>query len=184
MMKQTLFLIGCIFVGLSCQEEALLESTEELEACSADTTIYNNSIKENFKVDFTLDENNAIVATITPGEGAFFASPESKESLKGYAQLQLEENDFIHTDGSYIESPVSRKSFDPFSQGYINWVYEKTSYTYGTCRKVEEDFEVAGNMCFVIEPECNRYEVGFLLKNTNGKLTIQKTNTVINNLSN
>ncbi|MEO9533277.1 MAG: hypothetical protein ABJG68_10085 [Crocinitomicaceae bacterium] len=183
-MKQVVFLIGFMFVGLSCQQEELSANEDTSIECQVDSDNMNNTIKENFTVDFGLDENNSIVATITPGEGAYFASPESRDLLKGYANLEVEQNDFIHVDDGFIESPASEKVYDSYSKSYINWVYDQTSYTYGTCRKIGEDFEVGGVLSFVIEPECSRYEVAFILKNKEGELSIEKTTTEIHNLSN
>ena len=183
-MKQSVFLIGFMFIGLSCQEEEIINNEEMPLACQEGCSNMNNTLEQNFEVEFSLDENNSIVATITPGEGAYFASPESRAVLNGYAQLEIEENDFIHVDDGFVESPVSEKVYDSYSQGYINWVYERTSYTYGSCRKVEEDFEVGGMISFVIEPECSRYEVNFILSNKDTELSIEKTTTVRNNLTN
>ena len=97
-MIKTIFLIGFMFIGLSCQEKEIKSNEEMPLACQEVCSNMNNALEQNFEVDFDLNENNSIVATITPGEGAYFASPESKAVLNGYVQLELETNDFIHVE--------------------------------------------------------------------------------------
>jgi hypothetical protein len=145
---------------------------------------YNDAFSENFTSSFEITEENSIVAIIAPGEGAYYVSPASNNTFTGLLKVELDSNNFIHMGDTYVESPNSIGAYDSYARENVNKVYERTSYTYGTCLKREKDFEVGGMMSFVIEPECSRYEVRFILKNKDRKLSIIKTTTLKHKLSN
>lgn len=139
-------------------------------------------VQQNFTVSYKIeklqDRVYDLITTITPGEGAYYASPFSMNDWTGLFDVKIDPSHNIQVKSGLVEVPQSERVADPSGNFYANWVHEKTSYHKIIGVKSSNTFSVKGYCEFVIEPECNRYEVGFQLNYKDGKLTVQKTTTI------
>lgn len=188
-MKRSLIfntLLAALVISCQDHDSKLLEKndlTNEVEVNSDST--YSYLTYDEFPFDMILslehikNDDYFLVIDIDVCRGCYYASPNSNNSFKGLLAVELNGINTVVKEDTFTEDPISVVSQDAFSDEPVNWVDERTVYRQKLTVINKKDFQINGSAAFVIEPICNRYQTDFVLKNTGGKLTVEKKETRI-----
>ena len=168
-----------LIVFLSCKskpsESAYVENST-LKNYNAASFTKNN--KKSYAITFNIQQIDSksyhLITNIQLEQGAHFVSPNSKRDFKGKLKINLPENNTIIIDKTLIESPKSTEEYDahPFIAGFVNWVKVTTRYEQKITLNSKQDFELSGEVEFVIEPDCTLEKVPFTITQQNGNLAV------------
>lgn len=119
-----------------------------------------------FDIAFDIQQNNSGVASLTfdlsPDVDYYFVSPHSK----GHHQLlrfSMEDSQLLSFNGALIESPPTQEEYDELSDKQGSFVRQKTRYRQKLTIHSQDDFEVPGLIWFEIRPDCQPYEIRFVV---------------------
>ncbi|CAM3943148.1 MULTISPECIES: hypothetical protein [Flavobacterium] len=109
---------------------------------------------------------------------AYYASPNTKEDLKGKFTFFIENNNSFVLKNSLIKTPLSNKKHESSTNdnGLTNWVRVNTSYNQQLEITTKEDFEVRGYIQFTIEPRCTLEKIPVIIEHKKGKLKFEIDN--------
>jgi hypothetical protein len=114
-----------------------------------------------------------LIASVVLGEMSYFVSPYSSHKAMGSFKVLMTENKHISMDSNYVEIPQSIASDDPHSEGKTHFVHENTVYLKDLVIMDTNDFEVQGQIQFVIEPKCTLEKIDFTLIQKDHALSIE-----------
>lgn len=151
-----------------------------LSISSCYTSEYNVSDDyKHFEINFTVDQNENMEGVLTfdikLDSGYYFVSPHS-EGFHQRLIFSIENTDNILLNGKLTEYPKSLEGLDQLSGKKGNFVRENTEYKQDLTIKSEDDFDVSGLIWLEIRPNCQPYEISFIISNKSGKLKIENTN--------
>lgn len=115
-----------------------------------------------------------LVIDMNLGEGSHYISPHEERAFGGKFTVAILENDMVMLGDELIEIPAAKKRYGstlPFDDGNTKWVRENTVYKQSLDILTEDDFDVAGTIQFVIEPQCTLEVITFLVSSRDGKMT-------------
>jgi len=142
-----------------------------------------HSIKESFDVLFQVEKLNEeeynLSTTVILNKGSYIISPFSKDTTYGHFYFNIDKTDHLLADHKLVETPPSIEEFDPILEAPVKFVRVNTTYQQKLKLTKEDDFEVAGLVEFLLEPICIPYDVAFKISYQNGKMSVEKTTTVI-----
>lgn len=146
----------------------------------AQTSLLGSSL-ENFSTAFSIekdsDNNTHLIALIELNNDSYVISPFSKDTIYGHLDLSIKDTDAVSFEGALSESPISTSEYDPILETEVKFVRLNTRYKQGLNINTEEDFEVAGVLWFLLEPQCVPYKIDYLLIQNSDKLSVEKLNT-------
>lgn len=105
--------------------------------------------------------------------GYYFVSPHSE----GWHQrliFSIEDTDSLLLAGELIELPRTWEEYDYLSGKVGNFVRKNTTYSQNLKVDTQNDFEVVGLIWFEMRPNCQPYEIRFVISNKSGKLMIEE----------
>lgn len=104
-----------------------------------------------------------------------YVSPNAQRDFKGKFTVSVDDNPYIRLTNNFLETPRSVEEIDPhpFVDGTVNWVRVNTTYDYSLELTSTEDFEVEGQVQFVIEPNCTLEKTRFLIYQEGGFLKVE-----------
>lgn len=151
-----------------------------LSISSCYTSEYNVSDDyKHFEINFTIDQNENMEGVLTfdikLDSGYYFVSPHS-EGFHQRLIFSIENTHNILLNGKLTEYPKSLEGLDQLSGKKGNFVRENTVYKQNLTIKSEDDFDVSGLIWLEIRPNCQPYEISFIISNKSGKLKIENTN--------
>ena len=167
------FLFFAINIACTTSNEQVnnISHSEKLEIIEESKTL-----DEPYEIELQIEQSEnktfQLVASIELDSGTWFASPYSKESLKGYFNLSIEDHNQLVMDDAFEEIPRSSEEINPMGEFLINVVRENTVYKRNLKVLAKEDFDVKGSIRFVIEPRCTMEQIGFVISNRSGKLNV------------
>lgn len=126
-----------------------------------------------FEMDQEKDKEASLSFEIALDSGYYFVSPHSE----GWHQrliFSIENTDSLLLAGELIELPETREEYDNLSEKEGNFVRKNTTYSQNLTVDTQNDFEVAGLIWFEMRPNCQPYEIRFVVSNNSGKLMIEK----------
>ena len=152
-------------------------------------TVTDTKPKESKIIDSTFDiqlkveelENGDyyLVAAVELYDGSFIISPFSEDDFFSPFNMEITKSDFIISENTLLEIPVSLPEIDPIINKPVRFVRDKTTYKRNLIVVEKEDFEVNGLIEFVLEPSCVPYDLEFVISQKAKKLFVKKTNTFI-----
>lgn len=122
----------------------------------------------------SIDNNLDLIVNIEVEAGAFFASPFDNDHLRGHFKISLGEEKNLSMTDLLTETPVSKAVIDQYSNRPTRWVKENTTYVQTLKLNTDKDFEVFGNIKFVIELQCTLEEISFKITKKDGKVSIER----------
>lgn len=157
-------------LGTSCEAQPLLEAQqgEGTGIHELDSDPYALTLR----LEGSAEDGYQLVAHVALDSGSWFVSPYSADRYQGYFTLSITDNDSLHLDRNFVETPKSMPRPDRWEGGLSHFVEQNTSYTYGLSVRTEKDFKVLGMVRFVIEPKCTLEEIPFSISQQSGKLTV------------
>ncbi|EZH73514.1 hypothetical protein ATO12_16385 [Aquimarina atlantica] len=126
------------------------------------------------KMDTTDKDEQRLIVSIDLYDKSYFVSPHSNGNFLGRFNLSLDETKHLTIRDSIIEFPKSLETYDPWSDGWVNFVKRNTTYTQKLIIDSKKDFEVTGLIQFVIEPRCTMEKVQFVISQRSGVLSVEK----------
>ena len=172
-MMKGLTILFFVFMAFGCADEAIVNS--EFHAVTMLEPIQEDELYAlKFEIDKDAESNYLLKVTIDLFKDSYVVSPVSKELYLGRFLISVTDSTQLSVDHEFKESPKSVLSEDPFGNGPVYNVYEKTSYT----KKIEildnNDFEVEGRITFTIEPRCTFEEIRFQITQNDGELSVKQ----------
>lgn len=164
------FLLMCASCAVIGQDEDRTSKATVDDAAS----FFDNPYRLNLQLRAMKDKRYELMATVELDSACYFVSPYSSDTYKGYFKLNLNENEWLHLDSNFVESPRSVAKLDRWQGGMSHFVEETTSYSYSFTVNSKDDFKVLGLVQFVIEPKCTLEEIPFSITMKEGELSIQK----------
>jgi len=177
-----LILTTTLFICLSCNtNETTVKPTENKKNSMQDEIKYRKSItveESDYSIKIEIvdqkSEHPSLLISMTPKNGAYFASPLTNEDLKGKLYFDFGEYTNLEFFNSVIEAPLSKNntSENPNSTEPIWAVKTHTTYKQKLTLKTNKDFEVVGRVQFTIEPRCTFETIPFAIKYEKGEYRI------------
>lgn len=162
-----------------------LGNLAQSQTCNSQYTKYNYRLTPPsvtaapYDIELHLGKNDKgesiLIASVVLGEMSYFISPYSSHKATGSFKVILPENTHISMDSHYVEIPQSMASDDPYSEGKTHFVHENTIYLKDLIIMDKNDFEVQGQIQFVIEPKCTLEKIDFTLIQKDHALSIETT---------
>ncbi|WNW02976.1 hypothetical protein RRF68_06145 [Tenacibaculum sp. HL-MS23] len=108
-------------------------------------------------------------------DNAHFISPNAKREFKGKFKVVFNTTDKFSLLGKLIEKPLSVEEYDehPFTNGTVNWVRKNTTYRQKIKLNSTKNFQIKGYIQFTIEPRCTLEKISFIIKQVNGKMSVE-----------
>ena len=133
-----------------------------------------------FEITFDIDQEKngeaSLTFEFTIDSGYYFVSPHS-EGFHQRLIFSIEDTDSLLLNGELIEYPLAREEYDKLSDKQGKFVRENTTYNQNLIIGSQNDFEVSGLIWLEMRPNCQPYEIRFVVSNRSGKLMIEKTST-------
>ena len=136
---------------------------------------------KHFEIDFTIEQNENMEGILTfdikLDSGYYFVSPHS-QGIHQRLIFSIENTDNILLNGNLIEHPTSLEEFDQLSEKKGKFVRENTVYKQKLTIKSGNDFDVSGLIWLEIRPNCQPYEISFIISNKSGKLKVENSKLI------
>jgi len=170
-------LIISLITLAACQESNNNEVLpDEIKISKKNQIVEVEKQKKPFKLEFQLkkidSENYNLVTTISLDKGSYIISPFSQDTVYGHFELTLKDSNNLVFTSKMTESPNSKTEFDPIIKDYVNFVRTNTTYSQHIKILNKEDFEVSGNVWFLIEPLCSPVDIEYILSYNSGNLSV------------
>ncbi|WP_025663052.1 hypothetical protein [Aquimarina megaterium] len=177
MNKSIIILIVLLSIGCTKNNQNDKVVTETAQTDTAKTATINkmdNPYALALKTDTTDKGEQRLIVSIDLYDKSYFVSPHSNGNFLGRFNLSLGETKHLTMKDSIIEFPKSLETYDPWSDGRVNFVKRNTTYTQKLIINSQKDFEVTGLIKFVIEPRCTMEKVKFVISQRSGVLSVEK----------
>lgn len=177
MNKSIIILIVLLSIGCTKNNQNDKVVTETAQTDTAKTATINkmdNPYALALKTDTTDKGEQRLIVSIDLYDKSYFVSPHSNGNFLGRFNLSLGETKHLTMKDSIIEFPKSLETYDPWSDGKVNFVKRNTTYTQKLIINSQKDFEVTGLIKFVIEPRCTMEKVKFVISQRSGVLSVEK----------
>lgn len=173
-----ILLISLFLLAISCttNEKKTQQTTEKVSEPT------DKAISTPFDVSFAIEKEDEqhfnLITTVELNDGNFFISPFSQDTTYGKLDISVTDNGNLQQEGQLTEVPLSIEEFDTIIQQNVRFVKATTTYKQ-QFKTTTDDFEVAGKVWFVCEPECLPYDIGFKISSKSGKVLVEKTQTTM-----
>ena len=164
-----LFYLGNNTIETNTKSISIIESSKTNEMIYKKDDLYDLKIKIETK-----NNKHSLVFSMELKNDSYFMSPNAKGNFTGKFYYDLGTYDKIGFNKGVIETPISIKEIDVYSNESVNWVRKNTTYEQGLNLKSKEDFEIYGRVKFTIEPRCTLEIIPFMISYKSGKLTIKE----------
>ncbi len=137
-----------------------------------------------FAVDFSLEpvngsQYNLAVNLVMKDSGSYVFSTTSNDGFSIPFDFLIKENESVLLGDSLLEFPASIEEFFPELEMLVKLIKVNTTFKRSLVLTSQKDFDVRGVVEFMYEPICIPYYIEFVLKQRSGKLSLEKTNTMI-----
>ena len=180
------FVIPLLLLTLSCStegnqsdstnEQVNLEQPESLEL-----SVIDESYTLTLQIDELESEDYLLSAKIDFIDSSYVVSPFSEDTIFGKFVVSIEENSNILLESSISELPNSIEEFDPIINQPVRFIRENTTFKKKLKVLSKDDFQVTGEIWFVLEPRCIPEEIKFTISSNSGLLKIEKNEKQIAN---
>lgn len=164
MMKKSIILILTFFCLAACYSPRYQASDEGIH----------------FGVSFEIDQEKngeaSLTFEITLDSGYYFVSPHS-EGFHQRLVFSMEDTDSLLLDGELIEYPLASEEYDKLLDKQGKFVRKNITYNQNLIIGSQNDFVVSGLIWLEMRPNCQPYEIRFVVSNSSGKLMVEKTST-------
>jgi len=177
-----LILTSTLFICLSCTtNETTVKANGTNNTSLQEDVKYSNSLtveESDYSIKIeVINQKSAhpsLLISMVLKDGAYFASPLTKEELKGKFYYDFGEYTNLEFFNKVIETPLFIKNTDVTSNILDPaWaVKSNTTYEQQLTLKTKKDFEVLGRVQFTIEPRCTFETIPFGIKYENGEFKL------------
>ena len=191
---KTNFLLALIalsgILSFSCEGESEISGSTEISSKDSLLSIITDQYLSANDIPFNLTLStekisaqayNLVIKIELREDHYYYASPLSNNSFKGLLAVEFDDPSIKKSD-VFLEEPLSKAEIDSFSGEPVNWVRETTTYRQKFQLLNEDDAVIKGNLAFVVEPICSRYQVDFNLSFKDKEFTIWQDGTKYANL--
>lgn len=134
------------------------------------------------EIESSADKGTKLVIDLTVEEGSFILSHFEEESFMGRFKLDLPENEHILITETLVENAIPEEEYYVWAEREVKKIKGNAIYHQKLDIQTQKDFEVPGTVSFVVEPNCNRFEVAFLIKQRSGVIMVEEIGTEIANI--
>ncbi|RXR28319.1 hypothetical protein EQG68_14445 [Flavobacterium piscinae] len=122
------------------------------------------------RIDKQSEKEHVLSIQMNLKKNSYFVSATEHDSFKGKFKIVLTEPQHLQTNGSIIETPLSKVDEN---HGFVKLVRQNTHYKQSLKVLSNENFEVYGYLQFTIEPRCTLEKIPFILSYVDGKLSVK-----------
>jgi len=141
--------------------------------------IINEAFEVYLQIDSISIDKYALAATMKLDEGSYIISPFSKDDFYLPFTITIDDSKFLQPSDELFEFPMSVEELDTIINKQVRFVRANTTFTQNLNVMSQEDFEVAGLIEFLIEPQCIPYDVEFVISKNSGEVKVEKTKVFI-----
>ena len=168
-------LLSIGFTSVNCQSNKLNETV----VAFPEVTKAMETFDVQFQIEKLEDDAFYLVVTIDMDRGSYVISPLSTDDFYLHFDISLDKNKNIVADKTLLEIPQSLPEIDSVLNIPVNFVREKTTYKKKLEVLSKDDFEIKGNVVFLLEPICIPYQVDFVIANQKGELKMKEVETKV-----
>ena len=129
---------------------------------------------DSVEIKLLLDlEKTSIVTEVELLGGAWIVSPLAEQYPYGKMELSLEENDFVSLDTKITQHPEATVVSDHNTDEPYGIIQNSAVIQQKIKLTSTNDFEVKGELFYLLEPICLPFRIDFILSSKNNELSIQ-----------
>ncbi len=122
----------------------------------------------------------SLSAFLTLDSGSYVISPLSDDDFYLSFDIAIPLSTYMTVDKGINENPSTIAEFDSIIEKNVRFVRQNTTFSRNLSLVSTEDFELPGQIQFLLEPQCIPYDVDFSLVHEGGVLRIENLKTKIN----